>query len=641
MTHKCNISKVSFLKGGQGGLKLSRTMSSKLSDKLSSLPKSPGVYLFKDSAGKIIYIGKAKVLRNRVRSYFQKGEDGRYQYGRLVRAIADLEVIVTDSELEALLLESNLVKQNAPRYNVNLRDDKSFPYLKITKELYPRIFLTRKTPQDGSKYYGPYTDVKNLKELLRTFKAVVKIRNCNRAITPEEAQRKKYRPCLNYHIGRCAGACAGLISVEDYARNVRHFLDLIQGRDAEVMAYMRGEMQRASEEECFEEAAQWRDRLRRLETFAERQKVESPDPIDRDVIALALEDEDGCAAVFQIRSGRIVGRSHFYLNQVFEKPAEEVLEAFIKEYYTRTESLPEEIFLPRELEEAELLCQWLSERKGQRVRLEVPKIGEKAKLVRLTAQNAALLLGELKLQKSKKEFIHHALRSLQRDLGLPRPPRRIEAFDVSNIQGKEAVASLVCFQDAKPAKSQYRRFKIRTVAGADDFAMMAEAIGRHFSRRVREKQPLPDLILVDGGKGQLNRAAEVLRNLGLEKVPLAALAKRLEEVFLPGYPEPQNLPRNSSALKLLCQIRDEAHRFAITYHRKLHRKNSLLGELDGIPGVGSARRKILLRHFGSVKKLREATLQDLTIVPGISARLAGEIHRRLQIENPAAIKRKY
>jgi len=603
-------------------------VAARLSDKLAALPKSPGVYLFKDATAKVIYVGKAKVLKNRVRSYFTKGDDGRYQYARLVRAIADLEVIVTDSELEALILESNLVKKHLPRYNVNLKDDKRFPYLKVTRELYPRIFLTRKTPADGSKYYGPYTDVRTLRELLRSFKAVVKIRNCDRAITPEEAAKhpKKYRPCLNYHIGRCAGACAGLITTEDYAVNLRHFLDLVQGRDAELLEYMRAQMEKASGELRFEDAALWRDRIRRVEAFGERQKVEVSDPVDRDVVALATEDEDGCAALFQVRSGRLVGRSHFYLNHVFEKTPTEVLESFLKEYYAVTEALPDEIFLPFEIEDGEVLSEWLSRRKGKRVRLEVPKIGDKAKLVRMTQQNAILLLGELKLQKTKKEFVHHALKSLQRDLSLPQPPKRIECFDVSNLHGRDAVASLVCFQDAKPAKSQYRRFKIRTVEGSDDFAMMGEAILRHYRRVQKENGPLPDLILVDGGKGQLNRAVQVLKDLGLEKIPVAGLAKKLEEVFLPGFSQPQDIPRNSSALKLLCQVRDEAHRFAVTYHRQLHKKSTLFTELDAIPGIGQARKQTLLKHFGSLKSLKEAQVDDLALAPGIPRRLAKQVY---------------
>ncbi len=608
----------------------------KLRTKLENLPKSPGVYLFKDGSGKIIYIGKAKVVRNRVRSYFQKGEDGRYQYSRLVKSIADLEIIVTDTELEALLLESNLIKKNVPRYNVNLRDDKSFPYLRVTNELYPRIFLTRKTPRDGSKYYGPYTDVKALKELIRTFKAVIRIRNCNRAITPEEAAKKRYRPCLNYHIGRCAGACAGLITVEEYAENVRQFVNLIQGKDKEIAAYLQQKMQQAADELRFEEAAQWRDRLRRLEAFGARQKVESVDPLDRDVIALATEDDDGCAALFQIRSGRIVGRSHFYLNRIFEKKPEEILEAFLKEYYTLTESIPEEIFLPHEVESMEVIGQWLSSRRGARVHLEIPRIGEKARLVRLAAQNAELLLGELKLQKSKKDFIHHSLKSLQRDLHLPRVPKRIEAFDVSNIQGRDAVASMVCFLNARPAKAEYRRFRIKTVAGSDDFAMIGEAVRRRYRRALAEKHPLPDFILIDGGKGQLNRAVQVLKELGLERIPAAGLAKKLEEVFLPGFSDPQNIPRNSSALKLLCQVRDEAHRFAVEYHRKLRRKRTLSGELDGIPGVGEARRKALLKQFGSLKALKEASETQIASTPGIPAALARRIWQHLHNDNEGA-----
>ena len=611
---------------------ISDVMNQVLAEKLEYLPKSPGVYLFKDRTGRVIYVGKAKVLRNRVRSYFNKGEDGRYQYHRLVNAIADLEIIVTDSEIEALILESNLIKKNVPYYNVRLRDDKSYPYLKVTKGLFPRVFLTRKTPKDGSKYYGPYTDVKELRRFLRTFKGVLKIRHCNRTITPELIESKKYRPCLNYHIGRCAGACSGQISPDDYRRNVRHLINLIHGRDAELVTYLKTEMLEASRQQRFEEAAQWRDRLRQVENFGRQSAVsglESPLLGDRDVIALACEDEDGCAALFQIRSGRIVGRSHFYLSSVFEKPPAEVLEAFLKDYYNRTESIPEEIFLPLEIDDTPVLTQWLTRRRGRRVRLEVPKIGDKARLVRLVTRNAELLLADLKLQKSKREFIHHALKALQRDLRLPKPPRRIEAFDVSNIQGRDAVASMVCFKDAKPLKSEYRRFRIRTVEGADDFAMMGEAVERRYKRISAEKKPLPDLVLIDGGKGQLNRAVKILNELGLDKIPAIGLAKKLEEVFLPGYPEPQNIPKNSSGLKLLCHIRDEAHRFAIDYHRNLRKKRTLAGELDAIPGVGEVRKKALLRHFGSLKRLREADAQAISAVPGISEKLAGRIHDNL------------
>lgn len=603
-----------------------------LAEKLDNLPKSPGVYLFKDPRGKVIYIGKAKVLRNRVRSYFNKGEDGRYQYQRLVNSIADLEVIITGSEIEALVLEANLVKKNTPRYNVQLRDDKSYPYLRITNETFPRVFLVRKTPRDGSKYYGPYTDVKPMRRFLRTFKGVLKIRNCNRVITAELIDSRKYRPCLNYHIGRCAGACSGKISSEAYKRNVRLLVNLINGRDTELVAYLQGEMSNASEEQRYEEAAQWRDRLQQVENLRQQSAVrglESVDLTDRDVISLATEDDDGCAVVFQIRAGRIIGRSHFYLSHIFEKTQPEVLEAFLKEYYQRTESIPEEIFLPCEVEDVEVIARWIGGKRQKRVALETPKIGDKARLVRLVTQNAELLLGELKLQKSKKDFIHHALKSLQRDLLLQKPPRIIEAFDISNLQGGDAVASMVCFKDAKPARSEYRRFKIKTVGGADDFAMMGEVIRRRYQRSLKEQQPLPDLILVDGGKGQLNREISILSDLGLKNIPAIGLAKKLEEVFLPGHSDPQNIPKNSSSLKLLCQVRDEAHRFAVTYHRNLRKKRMTVSELDSIPGVGANRKKTLMKRFGSVKNLKVAEQSDIAATPGISASLAKDIYERL------------
>ncbi len=601
--------------------------------KLETLPVSPGAYLFKDRAGKVIYVGKAKILRNRVRSYFNKGEDGRYQYQKLVKAIADLEVIVTDSEIEALVLEANLIKKNVPRFNVRLRDDKSYPYIRVTKELFPRVFLTRKTPRDGSKYHGPYTDVKTLRRFLRTFKGLLHIRHCSRTITEEMIAAGKYRPCLNYHIGRCAGACSGEISPEDYQRNVRHFVNLLHGRDSELVAELRQKMSSASRERNYEEAARWRDRLLQVEVLARQSVVgslEAPDLKDRDVVALAYEDDDACAALFQIRGGRIVGRSHFYLSAVFEKSPEEILEAFLKEYYRRTETFPDEIFLPFEIDDLLILSEWFSSSRGKKIQIAAPKIGEKARLVRLVARNAELLLADLKLQKSRKDFVHHALKALQRDLMLSKPPKRIEAFDISNIQGKDAVASMVCFKDAKPAKSEYRRFKIRTVHRADDYAMIEEALDRRYRRLLDERRKLPDLILVDGGKGQLNRAVEVLERLKLGNMPVIGLAKKLEEVFLPGHSDPQNIPKNSSGLKLLCHLRDEAHRFAVDYHRKLRQKRTLGGELDGIQGVGESRKKALLRHFGSLQKLKAADAAKITAVPGISPKLAEVIYNALR-----------
>ncbi|TKJ40731.1 excinuclease ABC subunit C [candidate division LCP-89 bacterium B3_LCP] len=605
----------------------------KISTKLKNLPKLPGVYLFRDRSGKVIYVGKAKVLRNRVRSYFNKGDDGRYQYNRLVKAIADLEVIVTDTEIEALILEANLIKKNIPRYNVQLRDDKSYPYLKVTDELFPRVFLTRKTPRDGSKYYGPYTDVKALRQFLRTFKGVLKIRNCNRKITPELIASQKYQPCLNFHINRCASACSDGIASDKYQLNVQHLVNLIYGRDKDLIRELKAQMAEAAEGKHYEEAAQIRDRILQVENFGRLTTmggIIAADLRDKDVIALALEDEDGCAALFQIRSGRIVGRSHFYLTSVFEKTPSDVLQAFLREYYNRTESLPDAAFLPFEIVDRNLISQWLSERKGRKVHLEVPKVGEKARLVRLVSQNAQLLLGELKIQKSKKDFIHHALKALQRDLHLNKPPRLIEAFDISNIQGRDAVGSMVCFKDAKPYKKEYRRFKIRTVKGADDFAMMGEVVRRRYRRLKNEDLPLPDLVLIDGGKGQLNRAVQVLCDLGVSNIPVIGLAKKLEEVFLHGYSDPQNIPKNSSGLKLICQIRDEAHRFAVDYHRTLRNKRTLTGELDAIPGVGEKRKKALLRHFGSLKKLKSADTQAITEVSGINPKLAQSIHNHLQ-----------
>jgi excinuclease ABC subunit C len=588
-----------------------------LEEKLQSLPKAPGVYLFKDDKGKVIYIGKARVLRNRVRQYFQNGSDGRYQFEYLVKNIADVEVITTDTELEALILENNLVRDRKPRYNVDLRDDKSFPFLRVTNEPFPRVFLTRHPVKDGSRYFGPFSDLFQLRGLIRVLRSMLKIRTCNLALTDESIVKGKFKACLEFHIGRCNAPCIANESREDYQARVRDFVEVAAGRGGDVIHELQNQMQRLAEDLKFEQAAQMRDWLASLENLTQKQKVISAEPINRDVIGLSMEDDEGVFVVFQVRGGRMLGRFHYRLTKLREESPEAVLETALEQYYTNPVSLPDEVMLPLPLAEEEWLIDLLREKAGKKVAILIPARGEKAHLIELARRNAEMLLEEQKLARQSKERIPAALIALQIQLKLPGPPKEIVAFDISTLQGTDKVASMVVFQNGRPARSQYRRFKIKTVENQDDFASMKEAVGRRFLRLKLEGQNFPNLVLIDGGKGQLAAALEALAETGVSDQPILGLAKRLEEIFLPGDPEPHYLARTSSALKMLQQIRDEAHRFAITYHRQLRGKRTLHSSLDEIPGIGPARRKALMKHFGSIAALREAKLEQIQQVAGI------------------------
>jgi excinuclease ABC subunit C len=605
---------------------MTENQSQTLQEKLANLPKKPGCYLFKDSKGKIIYIGKAKVLQNRVRSYFQNGRLEGPKLERLKSKIADLETIVTDSEMEALILEMNLIKEYKPRYNVNLKDDKSYPYIRVTNERFPRIFPTRKIVRDGSRYFGPYTDVGAMRNLLKSVKRLFPIRSCNYDLTEEAVAKKKYKLCLDYYIKKCDGPCEGLIGEKEYKETVEQIVKFINGKNNQVVVELKEKMWRLAQAKRYEDAARVRDQIQSIEEFQYKQKVVTDDATDRDIVTVAMEGEDACGVVFKVRDGKILGRQHFYLNGVEEEPYEEVVASFLKQFYLKSDFIPEEIYLPVEIPETEPVENWLSEKAERSVKLIHPKIGQKAKLLEMSTKNARLLLEELKLQKLKqKDYIPHNVKALQRDLRLKHPPRRIECFDVSNIQGTNPVASMVTFVNGRPKKSDYRRFKIKTKETPDDFAMMAEAVRRRYSGSLAEKLELPDLILVDGGKGQLSTVVEVLTKLNRSEWPVAALAKRLDEVFVPGASDPQNIPKTSSGLKLLQHIRDEAHRFAVTYHRTLRRKRTIQSAVDAIPGVGPARRRALIKHFGSVSSLREAAVDEIELVEGIGQDLAKKI----------------
>ncbi|MBM4165880.1 MAG: excinuclease ABC subunit C [Ignavibacteria bacterium] len=648
-------------------------MNEALKLKLESIPTNPGVYQYKDAEGKVIYVGKAKNLRNRVRSYFQSSKNLDAKTKVLVSKISDVELIVTDNEIESLILEQNLIKKFKPRYNIMLKDDKSYPFIVVTKEPYPRIFVTRRIFRDGSKYFGPYTDVKNMRESLKLIREIFKVRSCNYFLDAEVVRKRKVRLCLDYHIKKCDGPCEELISELQYNAMIDQAKQILKGKSASLIQSLEEEMQKLSDEMQYEEAAEVRDRIRGLRQYAEKQKVVDHEFTDRDVFALAIDGDDACGIVFKIREGKILGKQHFYLSNAEGRNESEMLEQILQHYYLEADFIPSEIFLPKEIENEETICKWLSECRAEskehgvrNVEIVVPKIGDKAKLVVMCATNAKLLLQDLKLQKEKqKNFVPHNVRSLHRDLRLPKLPRRIECFDNSNIQGSDAVASMVVFVDGKPKKSEYRKFKIKTVVGADDFESMKEVVFRRYKRVLEENLEMPDLIVVDGGKGQLSSAIEALnelnvasyefrvrgeqgsngvmekwrsgvtenetpstfhltpkitehatRNSQLVTIPIVGLAKRLEEIFLPNESEPILLPRSSSSLKLLQQIRDEAHRFAIAFHRSLRTKRTLQTELDLIEGIGKKRAKELLEVFGSVQGVKFATEEQLIEVVG-------------------------
>ncbi len=595
-----------------------------LGEKLDSLPAKPGVYQFKNPESKVIYVGKAQNLRNRVRQYFQKSRALEAKLDALVSKIADVELIVTDSEVEALILEANLIKKLKPRYNVLLKDDKSFPYIVITHEPFPRVFVTRRIIRDGSRYFGPYTDVKTMRFALKTVRDIFMIRSCNYDLTSESIARGRFKICLDYHIRKCEGPCEAKVSAEHYNAMIDKVAKVLRGKTDDVVVSLQSEMDQLAEDLRFEEAAKTRDRLRALSVYNEKQKVVEMKEVDRDIIAVALKEDDACGVVFKVRDGKVLGSHHYYMSNIEGKLEAEVLETLLERYYLDNEDIPGEISISGDVSSLDVIQAWLGGQRRAPVNVDVPKAGDKAKLVGMVKKNAEFLLEELQLQKMKRgDFVPHSVQSLQRDLRLSAPPRRIECFDISNIQGSDTVASMVVFVDAKPKKSEYRKFKIRSVAGPDDFASMREVVERRYARLIEEGGTSPDLIVVDGGKGQLSSAVEVLGKLNYSSTPIVGLAKRLEEVFFPGRSEPLLIPRTSSSLKLLQQIRDEAHRFAIAYHRTLRSRRILKTELDLIKGIGKKRATELLESFGSVQGVKFATEEQIAEIVG--PKLASEI----------------
>ena len=585
-----------------------------LKEKLDHLPTDPGIYQYKDDGGKVIYVGKAKNLRSRVRSYFQEGRPRDAKTTALVRKIADLEVIVTDSAVEALILEDTLIKQLRPRYNIMLRDDKTYPRIRVTNEPFPRVFSTRQIIRDGSRYFGPYTDAKYVRYLLKTIRSIFPIRSCDLNLQTDTIAAGKFKLCLDYQIGRCDGPCEGLVSVAEYQAMIDGVVKVLKGKTRGLERELEKEMAIYAERMEFEKAGKIRDRLKKLQEYNARQKVVSEDLTDRDIVGIHREDDDAAAAILKVRDGRLVGKRHHYLSGVLHTSDQEVLRNLLRGHYMEEEPPPSEVLVgidPGE-EYDELVAFLSSLQPDGKSRLIVPKIGDKQKLVSMARANGKLLIGELKLQRMKKaEGLPRVLSSLQRDLRLAKPPRRIECFDNSNFHGTDPVASMVCFIDGKARKSEYRKYKIRTVTGPDDFASMNEVVTRRYRRVLDEGLALPDIVVVDGGKGQVSAASEALSELGLGHLPLVGIAKRLEEIIVPYENETILLPKSSSSLRLLQQLRDEAHRFAITFHRSLRDQRTVKSELTNIPGIGAERAKKILRTFGSARAVAESSLEEL------------------------------
>jgi len=595
-----------------------------LQEKLESLPSKPGVYQFKNSEGKVLYVGKAQNLRSRVRQYFQKSRSADPRLDALVPKVRDLELIVTDSEVEALILEANLIKKLKPRYNVLLKDDKSYPSIVITNEPFPRVFVTRRIVKDGSKYFGPYTDVKTMRHALKTVRDLFMIRSCNYDLTDETISKKKFKLCLDYHIKKCEGPCEGLVTRGHYRSMIDQVAKVLRGKAKEVISSLQSEMEESAEQLRYEDAARLRDRLKAIEVYNERQKMVDAKQEDRDIIAVAARGDDAAGVIFKVREGKVLGSRHYYLNNVEGKAEGELLEALMERYYLDSEDIPPQILLSAPVESEALIRSWLAAKTGLEVAMDIPKAGDKAKLVSMVRNNAHYLLDELEVQRLKRgDTFPHAVSALQKDLHIEAPPRRIECFDISNTQGTDSVASLVVFVDGKPRKSEYRKFRIKTVKGADDFASMQEVVERRYSRVLEESAPMPDLIVVDGGKGQLSSAHGVLLKLGLSQQPIIGLAKRLEDVYVPNRSEPLSISKTSSSLKLLQQVRNEAHRFAVTFHRSLRSKRILQTELDLVKGIGKVRAKELLESFGSVQGVKFASEEQLAEIVGSS--VAGRI----------------
>jgi excinuclease ABC subunit C len=609
---------------------------------LEGIPVKPGCYLMKDKAGEVIYIGKAVQLRNRVRSYFHESASHSRKTEEMIGKVVDIEWIVVGSELEALILEMNLIKRYKPKYNVRLKDDKRYPYIKVHwSDPFPKVTVTRQHRDDSSRYYGPYTNVWAVHQTLDILRKIFPYLTCDRTITGADT-----RACLYYDIKLCTAPCIGKVDQEQYRAMIEDLSRFLLGNTDPVVERLKVEMDRASESLEYEQAGAIRDQILAIEQVVEQQKVVSQDRMDSDVIAFARDEHDACVQIFFIRHGKLIGREYFILDGAHEAGDDELVEAFVKQFYTEATNIPERVLLPTEIEEAKIIETWLRDRRdGRKVQIRVPRRGTKRQLLQLAAENAAETLASLRAKWEVDRSKHvQALSELQKELELREPPNRIECYDISNLQGTEAAGSMVVFEQGAPSKKLYRHFRIKSVQGQDDFASMEEVLDRRFRRweiaKEQASKPggkldkgfgiLPDLLIVDGGKGQLSRAAEVLRryNLG-EEILVFGLAKGREEIYPVDHPDPIILPRRSQGLYLVQRIRDEAHRFALRQHQRQRRRSSLKSKLDAIQGIGPARKKALMKAFGDLKGVKNASIEDIAALPGISLELAGRVKESL------------
>jgi len=614
----------SKIKSTKGPQKVARLFGAKL----RALPAKPGVYLFKDKEGKVIYVGKAANLSSRVRSYFGAPSNLSSKIQRLVSKIQGLEFIVTHSEQEALILECNMIKKYTPRYNVRLKDNKTFPYLKIdVNEDWPGVYITRRVQKDGARYFGPFASAGSVRKTLKLIKKIFPFRSCSKRI-----EGKDKRPCLDYYIHRCLGPCIGAVGKQEYHNVINQVILFLQGKQELILRELNTKMKAAAQQLQFERAALLRDQIEAIEKVIEGQRIAITLQGDKDVIALAQNETLAYVELFSIRNNKLIGQDHFIMEGILGESAGQIMTSFVKQYYASASYIPPLILLQHLVDEPEVLSEWLGQQRGSRVELQVPQRGAKKTLVDTAAENAAQGLELAQAKEMKVEVIISGLQELKTRLHLPKMPRRIECYDVSNIQGTLAVSSMVVLEKGWPKPAHYRRFRIKTVAGADDYAMIQETLRRRFKRGLTGEGTwaiIPDLVLIDGGKGQLNAALEVRHELGLASIPMVSLAKENEEVFIPGDPLPVYIAKDSPALHILQRARDEAHRFAISYHQKLRRKEVITSALDSIPGIGPKRKRALLKKFGSIEAIKEASLEELRQTKGITPALAKKVKEEL------------
>jgi len=606
-----------------------------LRERLKALPETPGVYLMRDIQARVIYVGKALSLRNRVPNYFQASSVLPEHIAAMVARVYEFEVITTATEKEALVLEQSMIKRHRPRFNIRLRDDKNYLYIKLPlNEDFPRITLVRRPANDGARYWGPYTHAIALRTTLKTVRRVIPYRSC------KDSEFALGRPCFYYHLNLCSAPCAGFINREDYHEQLNQVASFLDGRSDHVAKRLKQQMKEAADKLEYEAAARYRDRLDAMERMAERQKVLAMGRYDQDLFGLARADGQGSVRVFSVREGRLSGSENFDLVGLDKDQSNaDILNAFVSQYYANATHIPKEVFVPEALPDRDLIEQWLTERRGSAVAIHVPQRGKQRELLEQAAANAAETMRQMRIKLDyDAERTASLLNDLQARLSLPTLPVRIECYDISNIQGKYPVGSMVVFEEGRPKPAHYRHFRIKTVQGANDFAMLQEVLRRRFSRHARSEEGtpeepsfsrLPDLVLIDGGKGQLSAAREVIESMGLAAVATYGLAKEQEELFRPGESEPIRLPLDSEALFLVQRIRDEAHRFAITFHRVVRKKDAFASVLDGISGLGPVRRRALMRQFGSIDNIRTATLEELTAVKGITKTVAVAIKEML------------